>query len=111
MREVALGRKVRSVLREDETGDEVKVNTYICSMVTHEKLDFVFSDDLQSINSPANQLACIHLLRTEGEGSLVLEDKCYHFYKNDLLILTQPSQVRNLAAQSDLRIQYFAAPG
>ena len=111
MRDKALGRKARRALREGETGNEVKANIYICSMITHEKLDFVFSDDFQSINSPANQLACIHLLCTEGEGSLVLEDKCYHFCKNDLLILTQPSQVRNLAAHSDLKIQYFAAPG
>ena len=84
---------------------------YLCHMMAANDLGFVFSDDFQSIGNPENRYSCIHLLCMEGEASFVFNDVCYHFCPNDLVVLSHPGQVFNLAAHDNLRIKYFAAPG
>ena len=52
---------------------------------------------------------CMHLLCTAGEGSFVFNERCYHIVKNDLTVIPMPDRVRNLAAHSDMKVEWFAA--
>ena len=51
----------------------------------------------------------MHLLCTAGEGSFVFNEKCYHIVKNDLVVIPNPTKMKNLAAHDDLQVEWFAA--
>ncbi|MCR5680227.1 MAG: helix-turn-helix domain-containing protein, partial [Prevotella sp.] len=52
---------------------------------------------------------CMHLLCLGGEGSFVFNEHCYHFVKNDLVVIPMPHKVKNLAGHADLQVEWFAA--
>jgi len=73
------------------------------------KTDFIYSTDFYAMNSEELNRMCMHLLCVEGEGSFVFNEKCYHIVKNDLVVIPSPDRVVNLAAHTDMRVEWFAA--
>ena len=73
------------------------------------KIDFLYSTDFYGMNAPELGHTCMHLLCTEGEGSLVFNDRCYHIFRNDLVVIPYPNRVSNLAAPADMKVEWFAA--
>ncbi len=73
------------------------------------KTDFQYSNDFYGVNSKELSHTCMHLLCTAGEGSLVFNEHCYHIVKNDLVVIPYPNRVSNLAAHSDMQVEWFAA--
>ena len=73
------------------------------------KPDFLYSTDFLAMNAPELSHTCMHLLCTAGEGSFVFNEKCYHIVKNDLVVIPMPDRVSNLAAHTDLQVEWFAA--
>ena len=51
----------------------------------------------------------MHLLCTAGEGSFVFNERCYHIVKNDLVVIPNPTKMKNLAAHDDMQVEWFAA--
>lgn len=77
--------------------------SYFCAM------DFYFSEILEDIGLPELRNCCLHLLITAGEGSLVYYDRCFHFREWDLLVLSHPEAVSNLAVVQGTQGALFAA--
>ena len=73
------------------------------------EVDFKYSTDFQGMNASELRHTCMHLLCTAGEGSFVFNERCYHIVKNDLVVIAMPDRVRNLAAHTDLQVEWFAA--
>ena len=61
------------------------------------------------MNAPILSHTCMHLLCTEGEGCFVFNAKCYQIEKNDLVVMTNPSRAKNLAANPEMKVEWFAA--
>ena len=73
------------------------------------KTDFQYSTDFYAINARELNHSCMHLLCMAGEGSFVFNEKCYHIVKNDLVVIPMPNRISNLAAHSNLQVEWFAA--
>ena len=73
------------------------------------KTDFLYSTDFYGMNSKELSHTCMHLLCTSGEGSFVFNEHCYHIMKNDLVVIPTPARTRNLAANPDMTVEWFAA--
>ncbi len=73
------------------------------------ELYFQYSTDFYGINFPALRHTCMHLLCTAGEGSFVFNERCYNIVKNDLVVIPNPTKMKNLAAHADLQVEWFAA--
>ena len=73
------------------------------------KVDFLCSDDFYGMNSKELSHTCLHLLCTSGEGSFVFNEHCYHIAKNDLVVIPYPNRVSNLAAHTNMQVEWFAA--
>ncbi len=73
------------------------------------KVDFLFSTDFYGMNATELGNTCMHLLCTAGEGSFVFNERCYHIVKNDLVVIPMPNRIKNLAAPSDMQVEWFAA--
>ena len=73
------------------------------------EVDFLFSTDFYGMNAPELGNTCMHLLCTAGEGSFVFNERCYHIVKNDLVVIPMPNRIKNLAAPSDMQVEWFAA--
>ena len=73
------------------------------------KVDFLYSDDFYGMNSKELSHTCLHLLCMSGEGSFVFNEHCYHITKNDLVVIPYPDRVSNLAAHTDMQVEWFAA--
>ena len=73
------------------------------------KEDFLYSADFYGMNSKELSHTCLHLLCTAGEGSFVFNEHCYHIVRNDLVVIPYPNRVSNLAAHTDMQVEWFAA--
>lgn len=73
-------------------------------------MDFVYSTDFMQINNPRFRNWCVHLICTDGEGSFVFNEQCYHLRRNDVVVLVLPHKVCNLESHPNLRVAFFAAP-
>lgn len=73
------------------------------------KTDFQYSTDFHAMNARELSHSCMHLLCMAGEGSFVFNEKCYHIVKNDLVVIPMPNRISNLAAHSNLQVEWFAA--
>lgn len=73
------------------------------------KTDFLYSTDFYGMNAPELSHTCMHLLCTDGEGSFVFNERCYHIVKNDLVVIPYPVRVSNIAAHADMQVEWFAA--
>lgn len=80
----------------------------MCNFVVM-KADFEYSTDFNSVNSKELSYTCMHLLCLAGEGSFVFNERCYHFVKNDLIVVPMPHRISNLSAHIDLQVEWFAA--
>lgn len=78
-------------------------NAYFCSMFCH------YSEDIEDLLLPELKECCIHMLCLTGEGSLVYDDRCFHFVKGDLLVLPQPQYISNLAVVPGTTAEMFSA--
>ena len=72
-------------------------------------MDFFFSENMEDLGRQDLQNCCLHLICTAGEGSLVYYDRCFHFQNNDLLVLSHPEAVSNLAVTPGTVGSLFAA--
>lgn len=72
-------------------------------------MDFYFSENIGDIALPELGKCCLHLICTAGEGSLVYYDRCFHFRTGDLLVLTHPENISNLALTPGAAGELFAA--
>ena len=72
-------------------------------------VDFQYSTDYYGMNSRELNHTCMHLLCLAGEASFVFNEHCYHIIKNDLVVIPSPERVKNLAAHTDLQVEWFAA--
>ena len=70
---------------------------------------FQYSTDFYGMNDKELSHTCMHLLCLEGEGSFVFNEHCYHIMKNDLIVIPMPTRVSNLAAHSNISVEWFAA--
>ena len=73
------------------------------------KIDFQYATDFLGMNDPKLSHTCMHLLCTEGEGSFVFNERCYHLAKNDLVVMPNPCRAKNLAAAPGMQVEWFAA--
>ena len=73
------------------------------------KIDFQYATDFLGMNDPKLSHTCMHLLCTEGEGSFVFNERCYHLAKNDLVVMPNPCRAKNLAASPGMKVEWFAA--
>ena len=73
------------------------------------KIDFQYATDFLGMNDPKLSHTCMHLLCTEGEGSFVFNERCYHLEKNDLVVMPNPCRAKNLAASPGMKVEWFAA--
>lgn len=73
------------------------------------KTDFIYSSDFQAMNSPELSGFCLHLLCTDGEGSFEFNGHRYRIEKNDLVVIVGPDRVKDLEANPDMRVTWFAA--
>ena len=78
-----------------------------------EQLKLIYTTDFYSINDIQLSDCCGHMICLEGEGSFVFNEKCFHFCAGDILILTQPHKLKNLAAAKNLscterQVDYYA---
>ena len=73
------------------------------------KTDFRYSTDYYAMNDMELGNTCIHLICTQGEGSFVFNERCYHIAKNDLVVISNPNRIKNIAAHSDMKVEWFAA--
>ena len=73
------------------------------------KIDFQYATDFLGMSDPKLSHTCMHLLCTEGEGSFVFNEKCYHITKNDLVVMPNPTRAKNLAAAPGMQVEWFAA--
>ena len=70
---------------------------------------FQYSTDFYGMNARELSHTCMHLICKTGEGSFVFNERCYHIVKNDLVVIPMPNKVKNLAAHTDLQVEWFAA--
>lgn len=70
---------------------------------------FRYSIDFMAMNSPELSGFCMHLLCTDGEGSFEFNGRRYRIAKNDLVVIVGPDRVKDLAADPDMRVTWFAA--
>ena len=73
-----------------------------------EQVKFIYITDYYAINSQQLNGYCGHMICLEGEGSFVFNEKNFHFCAGDILILTQPHKLENLAGVKELRVEFFA---
>ncbi len=73
------------------------------------KFAFLYSTNFSEANSEKLRYTCIHLFCTAGEGSFVFNERCYHIVKNDLVVIPNPTKMKNLAAHDDMQVEWFAA--
>lgn len=73
------------------------------------KTDFLYSTDFYGMNAKELHNTCIHVLCTAGEGSFVFNERCYHIVRNDLVVITAPDRVSNIAAPENMQVEWFAA--
>ena len=73
------------------------------------EVEFHYSTDFHVMNAHELSHTCMHLLCTAGEGSFVFNEQCYHIVKNVLVVIPMPHRVKNLAAHTDLQVEWFAA--
>ena len=73
------------------------------------KADFQYSTDFYGMNSYELSHTCMHLLCLSGEASFVFNERCYHIVKNDLVVIPNPTKMKNIAAHDDLQVEWFAA--
>ena len=73
------------------------------------EVEFHYSTDFHVMNAHELSHTCMHLLCTAGEGSFVFNERCYHIVKNDLVVIPMPNKVKNLAAHTELQVEWFAA--
>ena len=73
------------------------------------KTDFYYSTDFNGINCAELGHTCLHLLCMAGEGSFVFNGHCYHIVRNDLVVISMPDKVKNIAAHADMQVEWFAA--
>lgn len=73
------------------------------------EMDMVVSTDFELMTSERLRKHCIHLLCLQGEGSFVFDDRCYHFKRNDLIVISHLELVSNLAPHPDLKVIFFSA--
>ncbi len=72
-------------------------------------MQFIYSEQINEITQPGRSAFCIHMICTEGEGSIVYYDNHFHFREGDLLVLSHPDAISEITLSSVCKGEYFAA--
>lgn len=78
------------------------------NMKNNSKINIRYGYDFGDMNIPAE--GCyIHLLCLDGEGSFVLDGKCFHVGRNDLVVTLHMDRIKNIASSPDMKVEYIVA--
>ena len=72
-------------------------------------MNFFYSEKIEDITLPELAGSCLHLICLSGEGSLTYFDRLFQFRQGDLLILSHPDAISNLAIVPGCQAEFLAA--
>ena len=78
-------------------------------MMILKDFDLAYSTDIHMIEDERFSHCIFHIICMGGEGSFVYNESCFHINKNDLIVISRPDEVKNIAVTNDFRIECFAA--
>lgn len=78
-------------------------------MMILKDFDFTYSTDIHMIKDERFSHCTFHIICINGEGSFVYNESCFHINKNDLIVITRPDEVRNIAVTNNFQVECFAA--
>ena len=78
-------------------------------MMILKDFDLAYSTDIYMIEDERFSHCIFHIICINGEGSFVYNESCFHINKNDLIVISRPDEVKNIAVTNDFRIECFAA--
>ena len=78
-------------------------------MMILKDFDLAYSTDIHMIEGERFSHCIFHIICINGEGSFVYNESCFHINKNDLIVISRPDEVKNIAVTNDFRIECFAA--
>lgn len=78
-------------------------------MMILKDFDFAYSTDIHMIEDERFSHCIFHIICMGGEGSFVYNESCFHINKNDLIVITRPDEVKNIAVTKDFQVECFAA--
>ena len=84
-------------------------SAYFCNMMILKDFDLAYSTDIHMIEDERFSHCIFHIICMGGEGSFVYNESCFHINKNDLIVISRPDEVKNIAVTNDFRIECFAA--
>lgn len=84
-------------------------SAYFCNMMILKDFDLAYSTDIHMIEDERFSHCIFHIICINGEGSFVYNESCFHINKNDLIVISRPDEVKNIAVTNDFRIECFAA--
>lgn len=84
-------------------------SAYFCNMMILKDFDLAYSTDIYMIEDERFSHCIFHIICINGEGSFVYNESCFHINKNDLIVISRPDEVKNIAVTNDFRIECFAA--
>lgn len=84
-------------------------SAYFCNMMIFKDFDLAYSTDIHMIEDERFSHCIFHVICINGEGSFVYNESCFHINKNDLIVISRPDEVKNIAVTNDFRIECFAA--
>lgn len=79
-------------------------------MKVYKDFDIIYGYDFKEINDTRLRGWCIHLICLEGEGSFVLNDRCFHVNKGDIVISTRTDMMKDIAPSPDMKVEFLTAP-
>lgn len=79
-------------------------------MEEYKDFDIIYGYDFKEINAPELRGCCIHLICLEGEGSFVLNERCFHVSKSDIVVSTRTDLIKNIANSPEMKVEFLAAP-
>src|SRR5574344_1527644 len=75
-----------------------------------DEIEIVYGYDFREIDSPKFNKWCIHLCCTNGDGSFVLGEKCFHVCRGNIVITSRTNLIKNISPSPDMKVEYVAAP-
>ncbi|SRR3712207_2655923 len=70
---------------------------------------FVYATDIFLLEDERLARCCFHIICMGGEGSFVYNESCFHINKNDIIVISHPKEIKNIACTDDFSVECFAA--
>src|SRR3712207_3728684 len=78
-------------------------------MMMNKGFDFVYSTDIALLEDVRFAHCCFHIICLGGDGSFVYNEKCFYMSRNDIIVISHPNEVANIACTADFCVECFAA--